>query len=155
MSNAEGQLNVVDIMGYLPHRYPFLLVDRVLEIGEDKIIGIKNVTINENFFQGHFPGDPIMPGVLLVEGMAQCGGMLVLQRIEEGRRKELATYFTGIDKVRFKRAVRPGDQIRYEVELPVLKGSEDRMLGKMIGKVFIGDELACSAEMKAMIFKRQ
>lgn len=141
-------MDIMEIMKFIPHRYPFLLVDRVLETTENKIKGIKNVTINEPFFQGHFPGDPIMPGVLIVEGMAQCGGILVLKRIED--RSNISPYFAAIDGVRFKRPVRPGDQLRYEIE--IIKGND--RLCKMKGQAFVGDELACEAEMTAVVVKR-
>jgi len=144
----ESFMEIMEIMEYLPHRYPFLMVDRVLETTENKITGIKNVTINEPFFQGHFPGDPIMPGVMIVEGMAQCGGLLVLKQVED--RKSVSPYFAAIDKVKFKRPVRPGDQLRYEVEITVNRGT----LCKMTGKTFVGTELACEAEMTAVIVKR-
>jgi beta-hydroxyacyl-ACP dehydratase FabZ len=147
-------MDIMKIMEYLPHRYPILLVDRVLEIteteeGNQKIVGLKNVSINEPFFQGHFPGDPIMPGVLIVEGMAQCGGILVLQQRED--RDEISPYFAAIDKVKFKRPVRPGDQLRYEIEILKMKGS----ICKMKGKTFVGNELATEAEMTAVVVKRE
>lgn len=124
------------IMEVLPHRYPFLLVDRVLEIEPDKrLVAIKNVTINEEFFLGHFPGHPVMPGVLLVEGMAQAGGILVLHD-REGAKKKLV-YFMGIDKARFRRPVVPGDQVRYEVEVLHMRQSHCKLSCKALvdGKV--------------------
>ena len=141
-------MDIMEIMQYIPHRFPFLLVDRVLEADETKIIGIKNVSINEPFFQGHFPGDPIMPGVLIVEGMAQCGGILVLKNRED--REKLSPYFAAIDNVRFKRPVRPGDQLRYEITITKMSSR----MGKMTGKTFVGDELACEADMTAVIVEK-
>lgn len=108
-------LDIRAIMDVLPHRYPFLLVDRVLAINEDSIVALKNVTYNEPFFQGHFPGAPVFPGVLLVEAMAQAGGVLMLRDIPE--RHEKLIYFTGIDRCRFRRPVVPGDQVILEVRV--------------------------------------
>lgn len=108
-------LDIRAIMDILPHRYPFLLVDRVLAIGEDSIVALKNVTYNEPFFQGHFPGAPVFPGVLLVEAMAQAGGVLMLRDIPDRQGKLI--YFTGIDRCRFRRPVVPGDQIIFEVRV--------------------------------------
>lgn len=130
-------LTNVDIQKIIPHRYPFLLVDKIIEIEEGKkAVGIKNVTINEPFFQGHFPGNPIMPGVLIVEAMAQVGAVAVLS-LEEN--KEKLAVFTGIDKVRFKKQVKPGDTLRMEVELISMR----RGIGKAEAIAYVGDEVAC------------
>jgi beta-hydroxyacyl-ACP dehydratase FabZ len=142
------ELNVVEIMKLLPHRYPFLMVDKVLATTKEKITAIKNVTINEPFFQGHFPKDPIMPGVLLVEGMAQCSGILSLLGAQDT--SNLSTYFTSINNVKFKEAVRPGDTIRYEVELV----QQSAMMSKFKGEVYVKDDkLACRAEFAAAIVR--
>jgi beta-hydroxyacyl-ACP dehydratase FabZ len=140
-------MDVVEIQGILPHRYPFLLVDRILEIEPGKrIVGIKNVTVNEEFFQGHFPGKPVMPGVLIVEAMAQVGGVLLLHNIPD-REKKLV-YFMGIDEARFRRPVVPGDQIRFEIEVIRLKTSTC----KLQGKAFVDGQLAAEAViMSAMV----
>jgi len=140
-------MDVVEIQGILPHRYPFLLVDRILEIEPGKrIVGIKNVTVNEEFFQGHFPGKPVMPGVLIVEAMAQVGGVLLLQNIPD-REKKLV-YFMGIDEARFRKPVVPGDQIRFEIEVIRLKTSTC----KLQGKAFVDGQLVAEAIiMSAMV----
>jgi len=133
-------LEINDIMKRIPHRYPFLLVDRVIEIVPGKrAVGIKNVSINEPFFQGHFPGTPIMPGVLIVEAMAQLGGVIVLSQ-EENRGK--LAFLAGIDNARFRHQVVPGDQLRLEVEITRMKAS----MGKGEGKAFVDGELAAEAE---------
>lgn len=132
-------LDVKDIIERIPHRYPFLLIDRVIEIvSGERAVGIKNVSINEPFFQGHFPGVPIMPGVLIIEAMAQLGAVIVLSK-EENRGK--LAYFAGIDKARFRRQVVPGDQLRLEVEITRLRGS----IGNGEGKAFVDGELAAEA----------
>ena len=138
-------LNISKIMEYLPHRYPFLLVDRVLSYEpKEKITAIKNVTINEPFFQGHFPGHPIMPGVLIVEAMAQVGGVLAfLSQTEE--KPGSVIYFTGIDKVRFRRPVVPGDQITFEIEFLKMRSR----VVKMAGKALVEGNLAAEAELMA------
>jgi len=115
-------LTILDIMKILPHRYPMLLIDRVLELdeGNQRIVGLKNVTINEPFFQGHFPGHPIMPGVLIIEAMAQVGGMLLMGSIGEPESK--VVYFMSLDNVKFRRPVKPGDQIRFELDITQIRG---------------------------------
>lgn len=133
-------LNTQDIMGIIPHRYPFLLVDKVLvqEIGFQGI-GYKNVTMNEPFFQGHFPHMPVMPGVLIVESMAQVGAVLLLS---DEKFKGKTAFFAGINKVRFKRKVVPGDTLKMEVKLTKIRGS----IGIGEGRAYVGDELACEGE---------
>jgi beta-hydroxyacyl-ACP dehydratase FabZ len=122
-------MDVVEIQKILPHRYPFLLVDRILEIDPGKrIVGVKNVTVNEEFFLGHFPGKPVMPGVLIVEAMAQVGGVLLLKDMPE--REHKLVLFAGIDEARFRRPVVPGDQIRFEVEVLRLKSSTCKLQGR-------------------------
>lgn len=142
-------MNIDEIQEILPHRYPFLLVDRILEIEQGKkAVGIKNVTVNEPFFQGHFPGNPIMPGVLIVEAMAQVGAVAVLSM--EDNRGKLAL-FAGIDKARFRRPVIPGDQLRMEVELIKVKGS----MGKGKGMAYVGDELVAEAELMFVLLENR
>ncbi len=145
---GEKQLNILEIMDFLPHRYPFLMVDKILSIEGQKIVGIKNVTINEPHFQGHFPGKPIMPGILIVEGMAQCGGILAFQSVPNP--KEKLVYFASLDNIKFRRPVEPGDTIRYEIEVLRFSGK----ICKMKGVVYVGDELACSADMLATLMDK-
>ena len=121
-------MDAAQIMDLLPHRYPFLRVDRIVEVqGKQKIIGLKNVTINEPFFQGHFPGHPIMPGVLIVEAMAQTGGLLLMEQITDRANK--VVYFMALDEVKFRKPVVPGDQLRMEVEMLQFRGKTARMKG--------------------------
>jgi len=134
-----------EIMDLLPHRYPFLLVDRVVEWEPGKrIVGIKNVTINEPFFEGHFPGHPIMPGVLIIEAIAQVGGILALKSMGGGKR---IAYFAGIDGCKFRRTVVPGDQLRLEVDVLARKGP----VWKMHGKALVDGVLAAKADVIATI----
>ena len=145
----SGMMSIEEIMKVLPHRYPFLLIDRILEIeGKQRIVGIKNVTINEPFFQGHFPGHPIMPGVLIIEAMAQVGGMLLMGGLEETDQK--VVYFMSLDNVRFRKPVRPGDQIRFELDVIQIRGA----VCKMRGVAKVDGELVAEAEMAAMVRDR-
>jgi UDP-3-O-[3-hydroxymyristoyl] N-acetylglucosamine deacetylase/3-hydroxyacyl-[acyl-carrier-protein] dehydratase len=142
-------LGIEEIMKVLPHRYPFLLVDRVVELVPHKrVVGIKNVTINEPFFQGHFPGHPIMPGVLIVEAMAQVGGMLLLGAIPDPESK--VVYFTSLNNVKWRRPVKPGDQLRFELDMLQVRG----MMCKMQGVAKVDGEVVCEAEMSAMVRDR-
>ena len=142
---APVALDIKDILAILPHRYPFVMVDRILEIEEGKhIVGLKNVTINEPFFQGHFPGEPVMPGVLILEGMAQVGALLAYRSIPEAIGNKLV-YFAGLEGVRFRKVVRPGDQVIYRLEIIKLKPK----LSKMTGKAFVDGQLVAEAELLA------
>jgi UDP-3-O-[3-hydroxymyristoyl] N-acetylglucosamine deacetylase / 3-hydroxyacyl-[acyl-carrier-protein] dehydratase len=142
-------MDIERILSVLPHRYPFLLVDRILEVdGTTRIVGLKNVTIGEPFFQGHFPGHPIMPGVLIVEAMAQVGGCLVMGTIEHPETK--VVYFMALDRVRFRRPVRPGDQLRLEVEVLQVRGPTCRMKGVAT----VEGKVAAEAEMMAQVVDR-
>lgn len=137
-------LDIRQIQEILPHRYPFLLVDKIIETTENKIVGIKNVTCNEPFFQGHFPGKPIMPGVLIVEAMAQVAAVYALTKPEN---KGKIALFAGIDNCRFKRQVTPGDQLRIEVEVVRFKGS----VGKCLARTMVEDQIVCEAELLFVI----
>ena len=142
-------MDSAQIMRLLPHRYPMLLVDRVIEVVRgERIVGIKNVTVNEPFFQGHFPGHPIMPGVLLVEAMAQVGGLLLLDEIEDPEEKVL--YFMTMDRVKFRRPVTPGDTVTLEAEVLQLRGE----VCKMRGQASVQGNIAAEAEFKARIMDK-
>ncbi|HTR20638.1 MAG TPA: bifunctional UDP-3-O-[3-hydroxymyristoyl] N-acetylglucosamine deacetylase/3-hydroxyacyl-ACP dehydratase [Gemmatimonadales bacterium] len=144
-------MDIGRIMDVLPHRYPFLLVDRIIEVeGDKRIVGIKNVTINEPFFQGHFPGHPIMPGVLIIEAMAQVGGMLLLSHFEGQNVTDKVVYFMSLDNVKFRRPVLPGDQIRFELEMIAFRGKTCRMKGQG----FVDGQLVAEAEMMAIVTDR-
>jgi beta-hydroxyacyl-ACP dehydratase FabZ len=137
------------IMTVLPHRYPFLLVDRVLEIEPEKrIVALKNVTINEEYFVGHFPGQPVVPGVLLVEGMAQAGGILILH--DRPAERERLVYLGGIDRARFRRPVVPGDQLRYEVEVLALRQS----FSKLSCRALVDGKVAAEAILSSAMVDR-
>jgi beta-hydroxyacyl-ACP dehydratase FabZ len=143
-------VGVTEIQEILPHRYPFLLVDRILEIELGKrVVGVKNVTINEPFFAGHFPGHPIMPGVLILEAMAQVGGFLLMRSLDLQGAKAML-YFTGIDRARFRRPVVPGDQIRFEVSLVQLR----RRMCRMKGVALVDGKIAAEAAMSAVVVDR-
>jgi len=141
-------MNIHEIMEFLPHRYPFLLIDRILEFEENKrIVGMKNVTINEPFFQGHFPGHPIMPGVLLIEAMAQTGGVMALKSLPEGEAKKKVLYFMSIDKAKFRKPVIPGDQVRFELELIKNRGN----IKSFKAEAKVDGAVVAESEMMAMI----
>ncbi|MDR2859538.1 MAG: bifunctional UDP-3-O-[3-hydroxymyristoyl] N-acetylglucosamine deacetylase/3-hydroxyacyl-ACP dehydratase [Mediterranea sp.] len=148
--NEEPILDVNRIRELLPHRYPFQLVDKIIEIGANYVIGIKNVTINEPFFQGHFPQEPVMPGVLQIEAMAQVGGLLILNSVEDAKR--YSTYFMKIDSVKFRQKVVPGDTLIFRVELltPIRRG-----IATMKGYAFVGEKLTCEAEFMAQVIKNK
>jgi len=144
-------LDVVDIQKILPHRFPFLLVDRIVEIEKEKFIeAYKNVTIGEQIFQGHFPGHPIYPGVMIIEGMAQAGGVLAFESMSENEQSDTqdkVVYFMSIDKAKFRSPVKPGDKLVYKLSVVKHKGS----IWVLDGKAYVDDKLACEAELKAMI----
>jgi len=143
-------MDAIEVQAILPHRYPFLLVDRVVEFDSGRrAVGLKNVTVNDPYFQGHFPGRPVFPGVLIVEALAQLGGVLAIRSSSvEG---SPIVYLTGIDKAKFRKPVIPGDQIRLEVE--VIKRRPP--FWKMQGKAFVGNDLVCEAESTAMLQSEQ
>ena len=147
-SEGESLMDIRRILEVIPHRYPFLMVDRIVEVDGNRIVGIKNVTINEPFFQGHFPGHPIMPGVLIVEAMAQVGGMLLLGQIE--RPEDKVVYFMSLDNVKFRRPVVPGDQLRCELEMLQNRGRTCRMKGV----AYVDGQVVAEAEMMARVVDR-
>ena len=140
--------DISDILAVMPHRYPFLLIDRVLEMEECSLRALKNVTMNEPFFQGHFPGTPVMPGVLVVEAMAQAAGFLLLCQVED--RDDKLIYFTGIDKCRFRKPVVPGDQLIFEVELVAKRSA----FAKISGRALVDGEVVCEAQMMSAMADR-
>jgi 3-hydroxyacyl-[acyl-carrier-protein] dehydratase len=143
-------LDVNEIMKILPHRYPFLLVDRIIELDKGKkIVGLKNVTINEPFFPGHFPGHPVMPGVLIVEAMAQVAAILAYQSAEENKGK--VTYFVGIDNTKFRKPVVPGDQLRFELEVSGCR----RGIWSFQGKAYVDGKLVTESELRATFADKQ
>ena len=142
--------DIQEILEFLPHRYPFLLIDRITEFESQKrLVAIKNVTINEPFFQGHFPGYPIMPGVLVVEAMAQAGGIIMLHEIED--RASKLVVFTGIERAKFRRPVTPGDQLRIEVEVLSFRSRA----GKIQGRATVDGKLACEATLTCAVVTRE
>ncbi|WP_420387776.1 bifunctional UDP-3-O-[3-hydroxymyristoyl] N-acetylglucosamine deacetylase/3-hydroxyacyl-ACP dehydratase [Roseivirga sp.] len=147
---VEPVMDINQIMQILPHRYPFLLIDKIIHLDETMVAGIKNVTMNEPFFTGHFPGNPVMPGVLQIEAMAQIGGILVLNTVPDP--ENYTPYFLGIDKCKFRKMVIPGDTIKFKCELtsPIKRG-----IAQMNGYAYVGNTLVCEASMTARIVKNQ
>ncbi len=148
-AKADPVLDINAILNILPHRYPFLLIDKILELEPEKrVVAIKNVTINEPFFQGHFPGHPIMPGVLIIEAMAQAGGILLLEAV--GNPKDKLVYFGAIDKVKFRRPVLPGDTLRFDLQMNFFR----RGICGMSGKAYVGEILVAEADLTAKVINR-
>lgn len=149
IKKSKAFFDIDSILKIMPHRYPFLLIDRILDLEPDKrVVALKNVTINEPFFGGHFPGHPIMPGVLILEAMAQAGGVLLLNAIPDPESK--VVYFLAVDNARFRKPVVPGDQLRFELEMQTFR----RNTCKMLGKAFVEDNLVASADFMAMVMDR-
>ena len=144
MPESEGTMSIEEIKKYIPHRYPFLFIDKVVEIADDGLTAVKNVTGNEDFFTGHFPGYPVMPGVLQIEALAQASALFVIYKYNL---RNKPVFFMSIDKVKFRSQVVPGDTLRIEVHLERFGGK----IARVTGKGFIGDKLAIEAEMVAMI----
>jgi 3-hydroxyacyl-[acyl-carrier-protein] dehydratase len=142
-------IDIQEILGFLPHRYPFLLIDRIVEFEPRKrCVAIKNVTINEPFFQGHFPGHPIMPGVLVIEAMAQAGGIIMTHELPD--RHEKLVVFTGIERAKFRQPVTPGDQLRIEINVLAFR----TRAGRIEGKAYVDGKMACEAVLTCAVVPR-
>jgi 3-hydroxyacyl-[acyl-carrier-protein] dehydratase len=142
-------IDIQEILGLLPHRYPFLLVDRIVEFEPRKrCVAIKNVTMNEPFFQGHFPGHPIMPGVLVIEAMAQAGGIIMMHELPD--RNEKLVVFTGIERAKFRQPVTPGDQLRIEIDVLAFRSRA----GRIEGKAWVDGKIACEAVLTCAVVPR-
>ncbi len=149
MSEGNGGFGIDEVMRRLPHRYPMLMVDRVLEcVSGERITALKNVTATEVVFQGHFPGRPVFPGVLIIEALAQTGGFMILHSVESP--EKVLLFFAAIDKVRFRKPVSPGDQLRFELNMLSFK----RGICKMDGKAYVDGAVVCEAELTAAIVDR-
>lgn len=141
-------MDILEIMEHLPHRYPMLLVDRVNEVSDEQIVAVKNVTINEEFFQGHFPSKPVMPGVLIIEALAQAGGIMAFRATgKTGDMENKVVFFMTIDGVKFRKPVVPGDQLILSVKLLKKKGD----IWRMKGEALVDGEVVCEAEFMAML----
>jgi len=142
-------IDIQEILGFLPHRYPFLLIDRITEFEPRKrCVAIKNVTINEPYFQGHFPGHPIMPGVLVIEAMAQAGGIIMMHEMPD--RHDKLVVFTGIERAKFRQPVTPGDQLRLEIDVLAFR----TRAGRIEGKAYVDGKLACEATLTCQVVPR-
>src|SRR6266699_4009082 len=151
---AKTTLDINDILRILPHRFPFLMIDRVIEITrKQRIVAIKNVTINEPFFAGHFPNLPIMPGVLIVEAIAQAGGALLLTEVED--RSDKIMVFTGIERAKFRKPVSPGDQLRLEVEVKGCRSVPGMTAAKMQGYAYVGDKRVAEAAVSCQLIDNE
>jgi 3-hydroxyacyl-[acyl-carrier-protein] dehydratase len=143
-------IDIQEILGFLPHRYPFLMIDRIIEFEPRKrCVAIKNVTINEPFFQGHFPGHPIMPGVLVIEAMAQAGGIIMMHEMPD--RQEKLVVFTGIERAKFRQQVTPGDQLRIEIDVLAFR----TRAGRIEGKAYVDGKIACEAVLTCAVVQRE